>query len=94
MDARGTSAKCSACRFKTYLNGHRTLFYPKPKVSIDRDMNTAINIMAKGARRFGADGGASKTMVEESSQKVILKVDASKFKHQVPKFEQKPSHYC
>lgn len=53
-------------------------------------MNAAINIMGKRAPRFGRDGGACEAVVEESSQKVILKVDAPMFKHQVPKFEQNP----
>ena len=56
--ARGTSVNCSICgsRITTYPNGRRTLHCPRCDTSIDRDVNAARNILAKGGVRFTPDG--------------------------------------
>jgi len=54
--ARGTSVNCSICGSRTYPNGRRTLFCPRCGISIDRDVNAARNILAKGGVRFTPDG--------------------------------------
>jgi putative transposase len=58
--ARGTSVNCSICgsRTTTYPNGRRTLHCSKCGISIDRDVNAARNILAKGTGgvRFTPDG--------------------------------------
>ncbi len=54
--ARGTSVNCSICGSRTYPNGRRTLSCSKCDISIDRDVNAARNILAKGGVRFTPDG--------------------------------------
>jgi len=63
LDARETSANCSICGSKTYLN-ERLLWCPKCQVSIDRDVNAARNILAR-ALRFGAVGQPVEGMIAE-----------------------------
>lgn len=60
--AWGTSAKCSTCGSKTFPNENRTLYCQMCKTTVDRDVNAALNILAKGALRFGADGFAGEAM--------------------------------
>ncbi len=59
VTARRTSVNCSICgsRTTTYPNGRRTLHCSKCGISIDRDVNAARNILAKGKRgvRFTPD---------------------------------------
>jgi hypothetical protein len=55
VTAGGTS-KCSMRGSKTFPNEDRTLHCPRCKTPVDRDVNAARNILAKGALRFGADG--------------------------------------
>ncbi len=62
----GTSSKCSICGCKTYPNEHRLLHCPKCNISVDRDVNVARNILARGRRgglRFGPDGRPVEAMV-------------------------------
>ena len=56
--ARGTSVNCSICGSRTYPNGQRTLHCSRCDISIDRDVNAARNILAKGRGgvRFTPDG--------------------------------------
>src|SRR2546427_2728101 len=56
--ARGTSVNCSICGSRTteHPNGRRTLHCPRCGISIDRDVNAARNILAKGGVRFTPDG--------------------------------------
>lgn len=65
VDAWGTSSRCSICGSKTYPNEHRTLCCPNCNISIDRDVNAARNILAKGGLRFKPDGQQSEGMVAE-----------------------------
>jgi transposase len=74
--AWGTSAKCSICGSKTYPNERRTLYCPKCKTTVDRDVNAARNICAKGALRFGADGFAGEAVKGNETRTPILRVDA------------------
>ena len=63
VDARGTSSKCSICGCKTYPNEHRLFYCPKCNISVDRDVNAAKNILARGGLRFGPDGRPVEAMV-------------------------------
>jgi len=55
--ARGTSVNCSICGSRTYPNERRTLHCSRCDISIDRDVNAARNILAKGGGvRFTLDG--------------------------------------
>jgi putative transposase len=55
--ARGTSVNCSICGSRTYPNGQRTLHCSRCGISVDRDVNAARNILAKGGGvRFTPDG--------------------------------------
>jgi transposase len=46
--ASGTSSKCAACGSKMVPEEHRTLFRPCCNVAVDRDVNAAKNILARG----------------------------------------------
>ncbi len=49
VDARGTSSLCAACGSKLNSNStNRQLWCPKCKILIDRDVNAARNILARG----------------------------------------------
>lgn len=74
--AHWTSSKCAVCGSKMVPEEHRMLFCSRCNVAVDRDINAAKNILARGTRVVPI-GDASEAMVEESSKEVILKVDAS-----------------
>ncbi len=83
--ARGTSVNCSICgsRTTTYPNGRRTLYCPRCDISIDRDVNAARNIVAKGGGvRFTPDGppDVCKEAVKgnEATTAPILRADGGK----------------
>ena len=80
--ARGTSVNCSKCGSRTYPNGRRTLFCPKCDVSVDRDVNAARNILAKGRGvKFTPDGppGARVEAVKGNEMTTpILRADGGK----------------
>lgn len=76
VDARGTSKLCSICGSELYPNGQRELWCPECSISIDRDINAARNILARGVR-FTPNGLPKEAMVTESV-KVIRKVDGRK----------------
>ena len=82
--ARGTSVNCSICGSRTiaYPNGRRTLFCPKCDVSVDRDVNAARNILAKGRGvKFTPDGppGARVEAVKGNEMTTpILRADGGK----------------
>ncbi len=72
----GTSVKCSMCGHKRMLpEENRKLHCPKCGLTMDRDVNAARNILARGLR-FKPVGSASEAMVQEPQRRVILKVDA------------------
>ena len=81
--ARGTSANCSICGSKTteYPNGRRTLYCPRCDISIDRDVNAARNILAKGGVRFTPDGPpevCKEAMKGNETTTPILRADGGK----------------
>ena len=71
----GTSAKCSMCGHRVLPEENRKLHCPSCGLTIDRDVNAARNILARGLR-FKPVGSASEAMVQEPQRRVILKVDA------------------
>jgi putative transposase len=73
--AFGTSAKCSMCGHRVLPEENRQLHCPNCGLTIDRDVNAARNILARGLR-FKPVGSASEAMVQEPARTVILKVDA------------------
>jgi len=78
VKASGTSSKCAECGSKMKPEEHRMLFCTSCNVVVDRDINAAKNILARGTRVVPV-GAAGEAMVEESGSKesVILKVDAA-----------------
>jgi len=50
VNAAGTSSKCAICGSKTIPEEHRTLFCSCCNVVVDRDVNAAKNILARGIR--------------------------------------------
>ncbi|TLX97407.1 MAG: IS200/IS605 family element transposase accessory protein TnpB [Thaumarchaeota archaeon] len=81
--ARGTSVNCSICGSRTYPNGRRTLHCSKCGISIDRDVNAARNILAKGRRgvRFTPDGPPEvrmEAMKGNETTTPILRADGGK----------------
>jgi putative transposase len=73
--AHGTSAKCSMCGHHALPEENRQLHCPHCGLTIDRDVNAARNIVARGLR-FKPVGSAIEAMVQEPPRRVILKVDA------------------
>jgi putative transposase len=73
--SHGTSTKCSICRHHALPEENRQLHCPNCLLTIDRDVNAAMNILARGLR-FKPVGSASEAMVQEPPRRVILKVDA------------------
>jgi putative transposase len=65
VDARGTSARCSMCGTKTVPNEHRLLYCPNCRISFDRDVCAAKNVLAR-APRFRADARLIEAVVAES----------------------------
>ncbi len=64
VDARGTSRYCSTCGLKLYSNGQRQLWCPKCEDTVDRDVNAAKNILARGVR-FRLDASPREAMIQE-----------------------------
>lgn len=81
VEPHGTSAKCSICGHMLKPEKNRMLKCPSCGLKIDRDVNAARNIVARGLR-FGPDGWAVEGMVEKPSQEVALKLDAHQSSHQ------------
>jgi putative transposase len=74
--AYGTSAKCSMCGHQALPEENRQLHCPNCNLTIDRDVNAAKNILARGLR-FKPVGSAREAMVQKPAPAaVILKVDA------------------
>jgi putative transposase len=72
--AFGTSAKCSMCGHRVLPEEDRQLHCPNCNLTVDRDVNAARNILARGLR-FKPVGSASEAMVQEPQRRAILKVD-------------------
>jgi putative transposase len=72
----GTSASCSMCGHRMLPEENRRLHCTNCGLSLDRDVNTAKNIVTRGLR-FKPVWSASEAMVQEPTRsEVILKVDA------------------
>lgn len=71
----GTSARCSMCGHHVLPEENRKLHCPICGLTMDRDVNAARNILARGLR-FKPVGSAGEAMVQEPQRRVILKVDA------------------
>jgi putative transposase len=72
----GTSASCSMCGHRMLPEESRRLHCPNCGLTLDRDVNAARNILARGLR-FKPVWSASEVMVQEPTRsEVILKVDA------------------
>ena len=79
----GTSSRCSICGQKMKPEENRTLRCPSCGYVVDRDVNAARNILARGVR-FAPVASASEAMVQEPPREVILKVDAGESNRGVP----------
>ena len=83
--AFGTSAKCSKCGHHVLPEENRKLHCPNCNLTIDRDVNAARNILARGLR-FKPVGSAGEAMVQNRQAAPILRVDAdqstSKLRHE------------
>jgi len=75
VNPSGTSVKCSICGSRMKPEENRTLKCPSCGFTVDRDLNAARNILARGVR-FAPFASASEAMVQEPQRRVILKVDA------------------
>ena len=78
VSPHGTSARCSICgsRLMRIPEENRKLQCTKCGVTVDRDVNVARNILARGVR-FAPVGLSSEAMMEEHARRnpLILKVD-------------------
>ncbi len=81
VNPHGTSVKCSKCgsRLARVPEENRMLRCARCGLSVDRDVNAAKNILARGMR-FVPVAPAVEAMVQEPSREVILKVDAGESK--------------
>jgi putative transposase len=71
----GTSVKCSICGSRMKPEENRKLKCQSCGFTVDRDVNAARNILARGVR-FAPIASASEAMVQKPQPRVILKVDA------------------
>jgi putative transposase len=73
VNPHGTSSKCSRCgsRIARVPEENRTLRCPSCGNIVDRDINAAKNILAKGALRFGAIASAGEAMVLSCSNEQV-----------------------
>ena len=62
VDPRGSSVKCSVCGSRTRKSGGRTIWCPECGAVMNRDINAARNLVARGVR-FAPVGGAGEAMV-------------------------------
>ena len=75
VNPNGTSVKCSICGSRMKPEENRQLKCRSCGFTVDRDVNAARNILARGVR-FAPFASASEAMVQEPQRRVILKVDA------------------
>jgi putative transposase len=75
VNPNGTSVKCSICGSRMKPEENRKLKCASCGFTVDRDVNAARNILARGVR-FAPFASASEAMVQEPQRRVILKVDA------------------
>ena len=83
VNPRGTSAKCSICGAQMVSEENRMLRCGSCEFTVDRDVNAAKNILARGLR-FGPVAPATEAMVQEPSheREGTLKVDAGELTSQ------------
>ncbi len=85
VKAYGTSARCSTCGHRMLPEENRKLHCPSCGLTVDRDVNAARNILARGLR-FKPVGSASEAMVQEPTRpEVILEVDADQLTSRLTK---------
>jgi putative transposase len=82
VSPNGTSVKCSICGSRMEPEQNRQLKCRSCGFTVDRDVNAARNILARGVR-FAPFASASEAMVQEPQRKVILKVDADELTQKV-----------
>lgn len=70
-----TSTKCAICGANMVAEKHRMMFCPCCNLAIDRDINAAKNILARGTKVV-PDGIASEVMRGNTVKPSILRVDA------------------
>ena len=75
VNPKGTSVKCSICGSKMKPEENRQLKCRSCGFTVDRDVNAARNILARGVR-FAPFASASEAMVQEPQRRGTLKVDA------------------
>jgi putative transposase len=75
VNPNGTSVKCSICGSRMKPEENRQLKCLSCGFTVDRDVNAARNILARGMR-FVPVASAGEAMVQEPQRRVILKVDA------------------
>jgi putative transposase len=75
VNPNGTSVKCSICGSRMKPEQNRVLKCRSCGFRVDRDVNAARNILARGMR-FVPVASAIEAMVQEPQRRVILKVDA------------------
>ena len=62
VNPRGTSSVCAVCDSKIIECVNRKVYCLKCGRAVDRDVNAAKNVLARGALRFGADGQLGEAM--------------------------------
>ena len=78
----GTSTRCAVCGSRLVPEGHRKMFCPTCKSSVDQDINAARNILLRGTWVV-PDGTAGEAVMAESGSKepIICRVYAVKSGH-------------
>lgn len=76
INAIGTSSKCATCGLKTIPEEYRMLSCSHCNVVIDRDINAAKNILARGIR-YMPIGDANEAMMTNGEDPSTFRVDAS-----------------
>jgi putative transposase len=71
VKAAGTSSKCAVCGSKMVPEEHRMLFCPCCNVAVDRDINAAKNILARGMR-IVPDATQSEAMKQSKDAEQIV----------------------
>lgn len=80
VNRAGTSSKCAVCGANVVAEKHRMMFCSCCNTVIDRDINAAKNILARGTKVV-PDGIASEAMMRNPKEQVIHRVDAIQLSH-------------
>lgn len=65
----GTSSKCAVCEAKMILEEHRMIRCPRCRLYIDRDVNAARNILARGLLKHLQDVRLKPDAVQHEAMK-------------------------